>query len=103
MTLWLVLWWLMAAVAIPLFIVQFLCWLGLRLRRISVQKFRRLARTWLVVGLALLVTGGLLWSFGPPAALKAALVGVLGGTLNALNAALHLWIVDVLTRKPPTK
>ena len=87
--------------ALTPFVVMYAAWIALRLRKLSVARWKGYQRIWLRIGVILLLAGGSIYAFAPPEAHPSAFVAILGGALNALVAVFQARIVEILTRKPP--
>ena len=97
---WNVVLWVLAGIALPLFLVQQGFWIAVRRKKIAVPKWRGYAKCWLGLGVFVLVGGVLAAFFGKHTVpgVQAAQIGITGGALNAAVATLHIKTVDLLMR-----
>ena len=92
--------WITGALSLAPFLFQFVAWIRFRLRRIPLQRWRRLNRLWLRWGLTLLVVGAALYFLGPPEMLACALTALLGGLLTSIVALFQGRVAELLARPP---
>ena len=94
------LYWTLVAVVLPLFLAQQVCWVALRLEKLTLGRWRRLTKTWFLIALGALAVGILTALLGSSMAEAAevARLGITGGALNALVAGLHWRTVTLVQR-----
>lgn len=101
--LWQVLTLLTAAIVLPLYLAQWLCWVLMRRDRLSVPRWRRLNRAYLLTGLGFMVLGGLLIALRIQASVHVLKLSLVGGTFHALIAAFHMKALDLIIRTDPQR
>ena len=100
---WRVVFYVLAGFSVPPFLIMYVAWIALRLKKMRLSRWRRYQRLWFYLGVTLLGTGAIFHLFGPEEAQVAANTALLGGMLNAVVALFQGRIVDVLTRPPRSK
>ena len=94
------LFWTFSLVAALLFLLQAVLWAAVRMRKVTIARWRQLSRTWFVCGILLFAAASAAWVWGD-AAMKgrAAPAGIMGGLFNALIALFHQRVVTILSRR----
>ncbi len=100
---WRVMFYVLAGLSVPPFVIMYVAWIALRLKKMRLARWRRYQRLWFYLGVTLMGTGAILHLLGPLEAHVAANTALIGGMLNALVALFQGRIVEVLTRPPRSK
>lgn len=94
---WITLFWIFTGAGALLFMLQSIFWTSMRMKKLTVTRWTLIARRIRIVGFALLMIGGALFAFGPPAASQAAQWALFSGGFNALIATFHLLTIAYLS------
>ncbi len=99
-TFWDVMFYVAAVLSLPPFVVMYVAWIALRLKKMSLARWRRYQRLWFYLGITLMGMGALFHLFGTEEAKPAAFTALLGGVLNTVVALFQGRIVELLTKPP---